>query len=162
MMPMQKTEKSLSAVAALLLFAVFAAGVLGVLLGGAQSYRKLNARDEAAYQSRTCAQYIMTKLRQAESPTAVEMTAFGDGDALQIVQTLGTEKFLTRIYCHEGYLMELYVPAGLSFAPEDGTQILPASGLSLTVEEGLLHISVQDGSGRALSLRYALQKEGSA
>ena len=50
---------------ALLLFGVFAVCVLVVLLTGADAYRRLTQRDEAAYDRRVCAQYMATRLRQA-------------------------------------------------------------------------------------------------
>lgn len=46
---------------ALLLFGVFAACVLAVLLTGAGAYRRLVGRDRAAYERRTCVQYIATR-----------------------------------------------------------------------------------------------------
>ena len=53
-------ERSLSTLAALLTFALFAIGILSVLLGGAKVYRRLNQRDQQSYDSRTCAQYNTT------------------------------------------------------------------------------------------------------
>ncbi len=159
MMKDSKREKSLSTVAALLLFAVFAVGVLAVLLGGARIYSRLTQRDEETYGSRTCAQYVMTKLRQAESPEAIGLVRFGDGDALEITQKIEGEAFVTRIYCHEGWLMELYTVSGGEFAPEDGERILPASGLAISREDALLNMTVTDGSGKAQKLFYALSGE---
>ena len=45
---------------ALLLFALFAACVLAVLLTGARAYRRLTLRDQASYNTRTCVQYVAT------------------------------------------------------------------------------------------------------
>ena len=70
-MKQQKTQQSISALAALLMFGVFAVGILSVLLGGADSYRRLTQRDRVSYDERTCAQYMATKLRQAPSPESV-------------------------------------------------------------------------------------------
>ncbi len=152
-----KNERPVSAVAALLLFAVFAVGVLCVLLTGAQGYRRLNAREEAAYNSRICAQYLATKLRQAENAGAVDTAAFGDADALQIIQTVEEEVYITRIYCYDGWLMELFTLDGGEFSPEDGERVLPASNLSVSRQEQLLLICITDGSGRQLQLQHALQ-----
>ena len=49
--------------AALLLFGLFAFCVLAVLLTGAGAYRRLTARDQAAYEWRSCTQYIATRVR---------------------------------------------------------------------------------------------------
>ena len=152
-----KNERSVSTVAALLLFAVFAVGVLGVLLGGAQSYRRLTQRDEAAYDSRTCTQYLATKFRQAPESGTVQVVSFGEGSALLIPHTVGGEDYMTRIYCHDGWLMELYSIADGEFSPEDGEKILPASDLTITRQQDLLVIGITDGNKQALRIKVSLR-----
>lgn len=143
----QNSEKSISALAALLLFGVFAVGVLSVLLSGAGTYRRLTSRDRLAYDSRTCAQYVATKVRQAPAPDAVLLSAFGDGDALVIAEELDGVEYWTRVYCYDGWLMELFAAAGGSFAPEDGEKIMELQSLTLEQAEGLLSIVIVDGGG---------------
>ena len=60
-------QHQLNGLMALLLFGVFAACVLAVLLTGANAYRRLTQRDQAAYLRRTCVQYLATRVRQADS-----------------------------------------------------------------------------------------------
>lgn len=152
-----KRERSVATAAALLLFAVFAVGVLCVLLGGAQSYRRLTLLDAAAYDSRTCAQYLTSKLRQAPEAGGVQIAAFGDGDALVIPQTVDGEDYVTRIYCHKGWLMELYSIAEGEFSPEDGEKVLPASGLTVARQQDLLLMEITDGNGQNLRMKVALR-----
>ena len=152
-----KSERSVSTVAALLLLAVFAVGVLGVLLGGAQSYRYLTQRDEATYDSRTCIQYLATKLRQSPQSNVVQIVSFGDGSALLIPETVDGEDYVTRIYCHDGWLMELYSVADGEFSPEDGEKILPASDLTVTRQQDLLVIGITDGNAQALQMKISLR-----
>ena len=49
---------------------VFAVALLAVLLGGANVYDRLTARDSESYDSRTCVQYLTTKVRQSENAGA--------------------------------------------------------------------------------------------
>ena len=141
-------ERSVSTLAALMIFALFAVGILSVLLGGVGVYQRLTQRDTVNYNSRTCTQYIATKLRQVPSPGAVSVASFGTGDALVIRETIGQEEYLTRIYCYDGWLMELFTGTGSGFAPEDGEKILPLKGLSVQSEGGLLAVSLscEDGT----------------
>lgn len=152
-----KSERSASTVAAFLLFAVFAAGVFGVLLGGAQSYRRLTRRDAAAYDSRTCTQYLATRLRQTQSSAGVQIVSFGGGNALLIPETLDGEAYVTRIYCYNGWLMELYSVADGEFSPEDGEKILPASDLEVSRQQDLLLIGITDGNAQRLRLKISLR-----
>ena len=85
----------------LLLFGVFAACVLGVLLTGARAYRRLTQRDRAAYEQRICAQYIASRVRQGDVRGGVTVRPFGDTQAL----TLTSGGYVTRVYWLEVYLM---------------------------------------------------------
>ena len=146
--------------AALLLFAVFAVCVLAVLLTGAGAYRRLTGRDQAAYAQRTCVQYIAARVRQADSYGAVAVEDFGGAPAL----VLGAgDGYVTRVYCHGGYLMELYSEKETSLGPEDGEQLLEAAGLSLSLQGGLLEAGLTTPDGGQESLVLSLRSgEGAA
>ncbi len=157
MMKSIKTERSLSAVAALLLFAVFAVGILSVLFSGAKSYNKITSRDRKSYEARTTTQYVMTKLRQAEAPQSIRLGTFGDGDALKISQTAENKEYITYIYCHDGWLMELFAIADGEFSEEDGERVLKAESLTADIKNNILKITVIDSLGESVSFRYALK-----
>lgn len=142
---MKQHKNLLSGAAALLVLAVFAVGILGTLLGGAGIYRRLTRRDQSAYNSRTLVQYVATRVRQA--PGAVTVADFGGCDALVIPQQMGEETYITRVYCFDGWLMELFSSENGVFDPQDGEKLLPAQGLELDLETGLLHARVRDHQG---------------
>ena len=149
--------RSLSTLASLGLLAVFAVLILSVLLGGAGAYRRLTQQGQQQFDSRTCVQYIATKVRQA--PQGVEADTFGNSAALVIPQTYGDTHYLTRIYCHDGWLMELFTAASGDFAPEDGERLMPAKALSLSLEEGLLKVLILEDTGGEQSLLLDLRTE---
>lgn len=152
-------QQSITALAALLMFGIFAAGILSVLLSGAGAYQRLTERDRLAYDSRTCAQYVATKVRQAGVPGAVHVESFGGVDALVIVQVYDGVEYWNRIYCHDGWLKELFTAAQGEFAPEDGEKILPAQKLELERQDGLLRIELTDGNGTAMEWNLTLRAE---
>lgn len=149
---MKRQSHLLPAAAAFLVLAVFAVGVLGTLLGGAGIYRRLTRRDLAAYNSRTALQYITTRVRQAPGP--LEVASFGAGDALLLSETIGEETYLTRVYCFDGWLMELFSEENGSFDPRDGEKVLPAEGLRLKLEDGLLTVRLTDSGGIVHTLYF--------
>lgn len=150
-------RQSISGLAALLIFCVFAVGILSVLLSGAGAYRRLTERDQLSYDSRTCAQYVATKVRQAPAPGSILLSAFGDGDALVITQEVDGTEYWTRIYCYDGWLMELFTIANGDFRPEDGEKILEVQSLTLTQKDGLLCVTIVGGNGARVEQRLSLR-----
>lgn len=140
--------------AALLLFGIFAVCVLAVLLTGADAYRHLTQRDQAAYSRRTCVQYVATRVRQADRQGFISVVPFGQGEALVLRED---EVFETKLYCQDGWLMELYTYAGADMAPEDGTPLMEAAALSLALEDGLLTVEVTTSAGETDTLCLSLR-----
>lgn len=131
---------------ALLLFGVFAACLLAVLLTGAGAYKRLVDRDEGSYNFRTGVQYIAARVHQAPAPEAVGLEPFGEGNALAIADQDGC---ITRVYYYDGYLMELYTEAGFAMHPQDGEKVMEAEGLDLFLEDGLLKMTVIEKDGES-------------
>ena len=160
------------ALAALLLFGVFAACILSVLLTGAEAYRRLTRRDQAAYARRTAVQYIATRVRQAEAAELLsqviahpvvepghdlaEALALIESDQdLPVLREDG--EYATRVYCHEGYLKELYASEEDLMVPGDGERIMAAEGLELSLDQGLLTVSVTGENGEESTLLLSLR-----
>ena len=139
-------KRSISGLAAALLLCVFALMILSVLLSGAGAYQRLTVRGEENYDSRSCAQYVATKLRQAPSAESVELRTFGGSDCLCITEEIEGAEYITRVYCHDGWIRELFTLAEGDFAPEDGEKILEAEALELSLENELVRVTVTGGS----------------
>ena len=143
---------SLSGLVALLTFVLFAISILFVLLNGAGVYRRLTQRNQHSYDSRTCVQYVATKMRQAPSPSAVSVDTFDTVDSLVISQDIEGLEFATRIYCYENWLMELFTLADGEFYPEDGEKILPLDSLSITQDGDIFSFVLTDTEGNTQHL----------
>jgi hypothetical protein len=131
----------------LLLFGVFAACVLSVLLLGADAYKKLTERDQLSYDQRTAIQYLATKVRQADRAGAVTVEDFQGVDALVLREDLDGEVYLTRVYCYDGYLRELSSAADADLSPADGEQVLAADSLLVEEQGNALRLQMEtDGS----------------
>lgn len=159
---MKKNVKHyMDGLAALLLFGIFAVCILAVLLTGAGAYERLTARDQAAYGRRVCTQYIATRVRQADSLGNVSVEQFGGVPALCLVDEYG---YMTRVYCYDGYLKELYASADAALSPEAGEDLMEADGLTLSLEDGLLAVTVtgSDGTEEQLYLSLRCREEAAA
>lgn len=150
-------KHSISGLAALVLLGVFAAGILTVLLSGARAYQRLTERDAQSYDSRTCMQYLATKVRQAPAPGSFVLSDFGEGDSFLIKEVVNGEEYWTQVYCYDGWLMELFTAADAGLSPEDGEKILPVQSLSASLSNDLLRLQVVDGNGVETALMLALR-----
>lgn len=125
-----------------MLLSLFAVSVLGVLLAGAGVYSRLTRRDDCAYNSRTGLQYVASKVRQAPAPGAVQVGDFGGVVALAVTEQVDGADYVTRVYCYDGWLMELFCAARAEFEPRDGERLLKAQSLELEQRDGLLYVKL--------------------
>jgi len=159
-MKKQPVQHHIDGLITLVSFAVFAVCVLAVLLTGASAYRRLTARDQSAYDRRVGIQYVTAKVRHADSGHSIAVEDFDGVDAL--VLGAGGE-YITRIYCYDGYLTELFSAASDSLSPGDGERIMAVGGLSFSLEDSLLSITVTDVHGEDSALILSLRSgEGGA
>lgn len=129
---------------ALLLFAVFASCILIVLLTGAKAYRRLTQRDQEAYQARTCVQYLAQRVRQSDRRDGIRLEE--DFQGVQALVLDADQEYVTRVYCYQGCLMELYCEAGAGLGPGDGERIMEAGGLEIAMTQDAVELKVTTGT----------------
>ena len=160
-----KDNHIIGGLSVLLLFSLFAVCVLFVLLFGADAYRRVTSRDQAAYDRRTAVQYLSTKVRQTKNGGAVSLLPdAAAGDVLVLAEEAGGEAYVTLIYCYDGWLRELFTAAGADFSPDAGEKLFPAQGLSLELEDGALLCVLNGETGGVLRFTLSLRggKEGAS
>jgi len=156
----EQKQSRLPGLMALLVFALFAVCILLVLLTGGESYRKLTARGAEGFDNRTVCQYLVTRVHQADREDAISLEDFGGVDALVIREELEGKTYLTRIYCYEGGLWELFTPATGEFSPQDGDRLLDTASLDLQLEDGMLLAQIGLNDGSMQQLRLHLRSKG--
>ena len=149
MMKKQPIKHQIDGLIALLLFGVFSVCILAVLLTGADAYRRLTDRDRAAFDRRTTLQYIATRVRQADTQDGVRVGEFNGVDALIFSEEDG---FITRIYCYDGSIRELYAEESIELTLEAGEPIMTAGPLGFSMADGRLTVTSGEDS-LTLSLR---------
>ena len=159
---MRKKRKT-DALVVLLLFGVFAVCVLSVLLTGADAYHRLSERDRVSYDQRTATQYLAMRVRQADRLGGVEAGEFGSCSALLLKEDYDGVVYETWVYCHDGYVRELFAEEGGNFLPEDGEKILPARELSVEQQDSCLVLRILTEDEVWQELRLTLRsREGAA
>ena len=146
---MKKKFTKTGDLSALLTFALFAVCILMVLLYGARVYGQLARRGEESFRLRTATQYVYTRVQQAKT---VSITDFDGCEALTLKEQLDGVSYVTRVYCCDGYLRELFCAENAMLRPEDGEKIIPAERLQMKLDGELLTIEL-DGCRLLLQLR---------
>ena len=142
---------------ALVLFGLFAVCILFLLLIGADVYQKLTVRDRNTYEMRTAAQYLTTKVRQADKDGCLLVSDFEGLDALLIREEIEGSVYHTWIYCYDGYIRELFALADSELMPEAGEKILEAEVLTVWQEDLLFHAEITGTDGHVQKLVWSLR-----
>lgn len=144
-----KSKRSISSLAPFILLFVLTTCLLSVLLSGADLYQTINRRDQTSYDQRTLVQYLTTKVRQNDVTDQIFVADFDSssgasfGNTLHIYEEIDGRTFCTRIYCHNGYLYELFAAGGTDFSMTDGQPLLPVTDLDFSIDQMLLKIDVK-------------------
>lgn len=158
-MKSKRTKSYTESALVLILFAVLAVCVLAVLLTGAKAYSRLTKRGQEAYITRTVPQYIATKVRQVDAMGQVSLGMFAGEETLELTEWIEGNCYVTRIYCYDGYVRELFSTADAETEPEAGERIAEAKELIFGLEEGSLSVTVKQENGivteQNLTLRCA-------
>lgn len=141
----------------LLLFGVFAICILSVLLTGADTYQRLASRDQHSYDRRTAAQYLATRVHQADQAGTISVRSFENCPSLVLTEEIDGSLYETYIYCHDGYIRELFAAAGGGFMPEDGEKILAANDLLIAQDAQTLTLSILTEEGQLQNVQLFLR-----
>ena len=152
MMRKSDDNRKIEGLLPVVLLGVFAVCALMVLLLGADVYGSLTQRARDGYDSRTAAQYLTTRFRQADAEDALRVEPFGGVDALVCSEVIGGETYETRIYCVDGYLWELFSASDGGLTPRDGEKVLPLAALTLDLQDGCLEAELTETDGAAQRL----------
>lgn len=151
------SKQGLHGILPLLILSVFALCVLAVLLFGAENYKELSQRDDLSYTQRTAVGYIGGKIRQVSDKSLISIERFGDGDCLCLPSNYENENYITRLYCHNGNLCELFTPVDISLDADSGEIILPVENIGLSIDGSLLKITISHSNGESAPLYFDLE-----
>lgn len=154
-------KNNMTGVLVLLIFAVFMVSLLLILMNGADLVQRITDRDQKSYNQRTVTQYLTTRVHQADREGAVSVRTSGQMDVLSLTEEIDGTNYETSIYCHDGYLREMFCEAGVALPPEFGEKILPVQAFRVLLDDQLLHITFEmtDGTEQTVLLHLRSGKE---
>ena len=145
---------STSILAPLFIFTVFTTCLLVVLLSGADIYKKYTDLDRQSFDNRILSQYLAAKVRQSDFENGIAVGRFAEstqtniGDTLYTYYKVNSELYYTRIYCHNGYLCELFTDVNSEFEPSDGARLMPAESVDFVLDNGILTACITQIDGQ--------------
>jgi len=155
---MSKSNKShIAGLLALILFGMFVISMLFVLFTGVDVYKRLMQRGVNTYNERTVPQYIATKVRKSDVQGSVSVAKYGDIEVLELSEIIEDECYVTRIYCYEGYLKELFSHESVEFEAENGMEIAEADNVCFAFEKGCLVVTITQMNGNITKQNLALR-----
>ena len=143
----------------LLVFGLFALCVASVLLMGSKTYQVLTQRANEASSHRVAVRYLATRFHQAPE---VVLEDFCGLQTLTIREEIHGKVYLTRVYCYEGTVRELFSGEKAQVTPADGEIVLEAEKLTFIQTGSLLtaEITYPDGNSQQVLLALPEWKEG--
>ena len=143
----------------LLVFGLFALCVAAVLLMGGKTYQVLTQRADAANSHRVAVRYLTTRFHQAPE---VALEDFCGLQSLTIREEIQGKRYITRVYCHEGAVRELFSGENAQVSPADGEIVLDAEKLTFAQNDGLLTVEITHPDSKCQRVLLALPewKEG--
>lgn len=135
------------------LFCVFAITALIVVLFGADIYQKTSSNMDTNYTKRTAIAYIGEKVRQHNTKDSIEIGFVEGSQALIIHQELNESFYNTYIFCDNGYLKEVTMPAEQIVSLKSGQNVMQLDSIALkNTSENLLSITLTDIAQNTYSL----------
>lgn len=144
----------------LVVFFLLSVCLLTVLLTGVRIYRNTVQQGEGYYLSRTAVQYLTTRVRQADRRGQLSVESFEGIPALVCREEIQGEGYKTLVYCHDGFLKELFCAEAGHLHPADGEKLFALQALQLQLEPPVLlaQITLPDGSCRQIRLHLRSQE----
>ena len=130
----REKDSKFDLLAVLLLLCVFSVLVLSLLRTGARTYKGITYDGRAAIEQQTDALYITKRIAQA--PAGVYAVEDGGVSCLRFPETIGGERYVTRIYCHDGWVKELFSAEDVPFDPSSGEKVIKAESMQVRWEYG--------------------------
>ena len=144
-----KTKKiDISSIAPFFLFAFFAICVMAVLLLGTKLYQTQTQRDMVGYNQRTVSQYISTRIHQSDKYDSYFVADFNEkipqseGNAFFFIETINNTQYYTCIYCHDGYLYELFASMEDTLDVNAGERLLQVKSVKFNDNEKNITVDI--------------------
>lgn len=130
--------------------ALFLAGFLLLVIMGANAYRNSVAGQEKNNQIRGLLSYVSAIIRANDAQDSVYVLEQDSPEGAQVLIVADGSGYASRVYCHDGYLVEDYGALEAAYDPENAMKIGRTTTFQVDVfqEEGALLVTTDEGQIR--------------
>lgn len=137
--------------------------MLGTVLTGAGVYSRVTQRDSETYSQLTAAQYLTTRIRQGDQGGRIRIGMAEGIPVLMLEDKIGGRAYVTYVYCHDGFLRELFTAADNTFSPDAGEALLELESLTFQEDNAIVTavLTFTDGTQQTMTYYLRSGEEGS-
>jgi len=128
------------------LMAVFFVALMAGLAAGVNIYRSVAQVQQSANDIRLESGLLANSVHVADEADAIEVGEGPEGKALVLLERLSSGTYETRIYRHQGNIVQEYAIAGRDYAPERAQVLAPSANFDFTLDGNLLTVTTDQGS----------------
>lgn len=140
----------------LALLCIFIIGSLVLMNVGIHVYKNIVENNVENFRLRASLSYVATKVRQYDTEDGILVQEEDGVPMLVFQEQLEGATYLTRIYCYDGNMMELFQEEGLEHDLKDGFEIMELEDLQIEQRENQILLTAMDG-GEKESLTLSLR-----
>lgn len=144
----KRTGVSASRVFAALMFSLIVCVLLVAMLCGTRAYSALQSTQNESNDERVALGLAVNSIRAND---AIDLIAAGtgpEGRSLVLRESSDVGDFETRIYLHQGYIVEEYALSGAACTPEKATHLVKSSTFDFSYKNGLLTFTCDQGTSQ--------------
>lgn len=130
----------------LLLLAVFFIALMGGLAAGANIYRSVVEVQTHTGDVQMLSGFLANTAHANDAIDAVEQGEGPEGPALVLVESLPTGTYETRVYKHEGVIMQEYAIAGRPYNPENAIPLFESQLFDFAFDGELITVNTDLGT----------------
>lgn len=144
----------------LALLCTFIIGSLVLMNVGVHVYKNIVENNAQNFRLRASLSYVATKVRQYDMADTISVREEDGVPMLVFQEELEGSKYLTRIYCYDGNMMELFQEEGLEHDLKDGFEIMELDNLQIQKQGNQILLTAMD-DGEKESLTLSLRSDSS-
>lgn len=142
----------------LALFCIFIIGSLTLMNVGVHVYKNIVENNAENFRLRASLSYVATKVRQFDTADTVFVQEEEGVPMLVFQEELEGSIYLTKIYCHDGKMMELFQEEGLEHDLKDGFEMMELDELWIEQQGNKILLTAMD-DGKKESLTLSLRSD---